>query len=172
MQHPLDAVDVHAIVIDHRATTRTIVVAIEVFVRGRVLELPERFGRVAFPATEPRLVVVAVELEEPALTDRRHAVADAHGFVPDDAQPFVRPGGNDARLRRDAVAGGSEEAWPIALGAASGRFAGEGRWQCRGRRRTTGNSGSATEGAEEAEAKESTHRLNPLGQCLLLRRCN
>src|SRR5262249_11868883 len=124
VQHPLGAEDVNAVVLDDGAAARAAVVVELIDVGGGGLELPEEVAGRGVEAGEAGAVLVAVELEEAAAADRRHAVADADLLLPDQAKPLLGPGGDDALLARDAGAERAEEDGPVIAGLARAQVGG------------------------------------------------
>src|SRR5687767_1230159 len=127
MEHSLGAVAVHAIAIDHRRAARAVVVAIQVFVVRGILELPQLFARFRVRAVHAGRIAEAIELEEPAAADGRHAVTGAEGSLPDELGPGGRPLCKNAGFGRFGVAAAAEKRRPIDAGlprSEARRFAG------------------------------------------------
>src|SRR5262249_13151711 len=109
---------------------------------------------------------MAVELEQPAPADRRHAVAGADLHLPHDSQSNLGPGRDDPFLRRDAGALWSQETGPVTAGlpgAEVADVAGAGGlplflWVLGlGRRRAAASNGDYAEnGVQEAHGNLST----------------
>ena len=82
VEHPLGAVDVNAIAVDHRAGPRAGIVAVAVLVVRRVLELPEQLAGLRVAAGEASVVAEAVEVKQLAAGDDRRREAECRVRTP------------------------------------------------------------------------------------------
>src|SRR5207249_2891231 len=69
VQHSVGAEEVYPIAVHDRAAARAAVVAKHIAVVRRVLEQPQRVGRLGVPAAQPAAIANAVEEVEPATSD-------------------------------------------------------------------------------------------------------
>ena len=92
VEHPFGAIDVDAAVAHDGAATRAVVVAVEVFVIGRVFELPDRFTSFALQAAQPGIRSLAIELVEPAAANHGHRITRSQRKLPDQSQAILLPG--------------------------------------------------------------------------------
>src|SRR5229473_2870275 len=96
MEHSLDAINIDPVSIHDGRTARAVVVAVVVFVIGGVLEFPNELPALRVQTAQSRSIALSVKQIETAPADGRHAVTGSHRFLPDEPQPFGRPGTDDS----------------------------------------------------------------------------
>ena len=113
VEHSFRAVDVHAVPVHDRGTSRTAVIAVHVDKVGRILDVHNSVPSSACRQTSRARSCDTFEVKVPSAAHRSGRIAAAAFALPDDARSCAGHVGQNTCLRRAAIAIRPEETRPI-----------------------------------------------------------
>ena len=120
-QPPFDSEGVDAVAVHHGGSSGSVAVVVVVLVLGAVLGAPQLVAGARVERCQAGGVVLAIEVEEAARRDGRHAVALAGGEAPTHREPSFRPALGQPRLVGRAVSVRAPKGRPVGDDAGFGR---------------------------------------------------
>src|SRR6185369_5051959 len=115
MQHAFGAEGVDPVSVDGGRGPRAVVKSELVLVGGGVGEGPKRIAGLRRETVDFFFVPDALEKNQLVIRDDRPTEAVANGFLPKDRRTVAAPGFRQIGCLTDAVTGGTEELWPVAV---------------------------------------------------------